>query len=116
EARVAQAACGKFIEVWRRHAAAESAELPEARVVKEDQQDIRGTSGRADNLRKGGRIGVLVCPTYLSLVMIVWTRQRLSRLRRRNRGCHRWAAVLHLSQNGTRTGQNQQNCNKAKST
>src|SRR5436190_23933275 len=76
EARIAQALCGKLLHIRRRYSAAECAELAEAGIVKQDQQDVRCVFWRTDDLRKGCWIGVLKRAADLALEAEVRPRQR----------------------------------------
>jgi len=76
EAVVAQALCRKLLHVRRRNSTAENAELSEANVVEQDQDDVGRALGWTRDLRKGGRIGVLVRATDLALEVKIRARQR----------------------------------------
>jgi hypothetical protein len=75
EAGIAQTLRRELLHIRRRHAASENAELPKASVIEQDQQNVRRAFGRAQNLWKRGRIGILIRPAHLSLEMKIRSRQ-----------------------------------------
>jgi hypothetical protein len=81
EAVVTQPLGRKLIHRGRRHAAAEGAELAEADVVDQDQDDVGRALRRLHRLRKLARVGVGVCPPHISREMEVGARKHAGRRR-----------------------------------
>src|SRR5262245_46329147 len=72
----------KSVHRRRRHSPAEGAELPEAGVVNQDEDDVGRALRCLYGLRKLCRIGVLVSTSDAARKTRVWPRQLARRLRR----------------------------------
>ena len=82
EARVAQALLRHAVERGRRHLAAERAELPVARIVDQDQHDVRRALGRTHQLGKLRRVAFGNRAPDVALVAEVLERKDRARFRR----------------------------------
>src|SRR5205823_4268940 len=85
EARIAQALGRQVVNIRRRHTAAERAELAEARVIDQDQQDVWRALGWAHDLWKNWRVRVLEGAADVTLEMKIGTRKLTRHSRRRSR-------------------------------
>src|SRR3954454_11972370 len=79
KARIAQSFTGKLVDIRRRHAATERAELSKACVIQQNQHDVWRALGRAHYLWKRGRIRLLVGAADFAREMEIGTRQRRRR-------------------------------------